>query len=498
MVLLADSMLTLRRETGRSTATRYDSAEKLVALSREPFPAAALVVGPANIGQRLVSDLLMIAGDRLDKRLGNEDLHDPKVPVDHDSVVAEIHGVIDDEWRAALVNYRSNAAGRQRDWIADLAKQNELRAIEGLPCIEEVQPRHFIIRDACDNEEEAFIELPVTRLLIVIATYINNTPKLTEMAWPGDDESLEINGTRGLRWWGSGSAAVSRLLLGFDHPRLRLLANRSIEDRKMRRRAYVTEQFAEAVREQFMMPVPLDWLPLETAIEFTEFLGTVARGYDHFSMGEPAIGGPLDILVLQSDRRHWIKKKTIQSTVTQRAIAEAEPGAEERSQVKKEFYAVYGIKDDARGKGLAFERVLNKIFALDGLLVRDAFTLRGNKGEGVVEQIDGVIELDHHLYLVEAKWQSNNLGPGDVAQHMMRVAHRGEVRGLYIVEPGFTHAAIALARDELQRKVIVLGLIRELYELFETGGSISNWLREKVRRAQLDREPHHLTVKLRS
>ena len=30
--------------------------------------------------------------------------------------------------------------------------------------------------------------------------------------------------------------------------------------------------------------------------------------------------------------------------------------------------------------------------------------LRGSEGEGVLEQIDGVIEFGGHLYLVEMKW----------------------------------------------------------------------------------------------
>lgn len=176
------------------------------------------------------------------------------------------------------------------------------------------------------------------------------------------------------------------------------------------------------------------------------------------------------------------------------ALNEVRRKAEERSRVKSEFYATYGIKDDPRRRGLAFEKVLNKIFALDGISVREAFTLRGDEGEGVVEQIDGVVELDNHLYLVEAKWWASNLGRGDVTQHMMRVAQRGEVRGLYIVEPGYSSATIDLVRDELQRKVFVLAVIRELFYLFETDGSIADWLREKVRRAQLDRNPHHLEL----
>lgn len=43
-------------------------------------------------------------------------------------------------------------------------------------------------------------------------------------------------------------------------------------------------------------------------------------------------------------------------------------------------------------------------------------------GLGVVEQIDGVIELQGDLYLVEMKWWQDALGPGDVAQHLVTAA----------------------------------------------------------------------------
>jgi restriction system protein len=45
-------------------------------------------------------------------------------------------------------------------------------------------------------------------------------------------------------------------------------------------------------------------------------------------------------------------------------------------------------------RGKLFESVLNRLFAAESILIREAFTLVGDEGEGVVEQIDGAIELD--------------------------------------------------------------------------------------------------------
>jgi hypothetical protein len=43
--------------------------------------------------------------------------------------------------------------------------------------------------------------------------------------------------------------------------------------------------------------------------------------------------------------------------------------------------------ENAQQRGIVFERLLNDLFALDGLLVRESFTLK-REGDGIVEQID--------------------------------------------------------------------------------------------------------------
>ena len=58
--------------------------------------------------------------------------------------------------------------------------------------------------------------------------------------------------------------------------------------------------------------------------------------------------------------------------------------------------------NNPRERGLAFEALLNEIFALDGLKVRESFTLNTEEGRAG-EQIDGLIVLDGHPVLVEAK-----------------------------------------------------------------------------------------------
>ncbi|MEJ7623769.1 MAG: hypothetical protein WKF34_07230 [Pyrinomonadaceae bacterium] len=59
---------------------------------------------------------------------------------------------------------------------------------------------------------------------------------------------------------------------------------------------------------------------------------------------------------------------------------------------------------------------MNDFFRLNGILASEAFTRCGLNGEGIVEQIDGVINFEGHYYLVEMKWWSAPLGVGDASR----------------------------------------------------------------------------------
>ena len=75
---------------------------------------------------------------------------------------------------------------------------------------------------------------------------------------------------------------------------------------------------------------------------------------------------------------------------------------EEIARVKTELFALFSEKNSQK-RGKALELVLNSLFQVYGILIREAFVLKGDDGEGIVEQIDGVIEIDGHLYFIEMK-----------------------------------------------------------------------------------------------
>jgi restriction system protein len=143
---------------------------------------------------------------------------------------------------------------------------------------------------------------------------------------------------------------------------------------------------------------------------------------------------------------------------------------------------------DPHRRGKALEGVLNRLFSAFNVLVREGFTLRID-GAGVVEQVDGVIEFDGHIYLVEMKWWDTPLGVGEVSQHLVRLFGRHEVRGLFIAANGYTAPAIEQCRGTLSQRVIVLMTLEEIVRMLEEDRSLLTMLSRKVQAAIIDRNP---------
>ncbi|HCU24470.1 MAG TPA: restriction endonuclease, partial [Deltaproteobacteria bacterium] len=56
-----------------------------------------------------------------------------------------------------------------------------------------------------------------------------------------------------------------------------------------------------------------------------------------------------------------------------------------RDRVKSNLFALFGVQN-AHRRGKLLEQALNDLFAFHDVLVRDPFTIKGNCGEGVIEQ----------------------------------------------------------------------------------------------------------------
>lgn len=162
----------------------------------------------------------------------------------------------------------------------------------------------------------------------------------------------------------------------------------------------------------------------------------------------------------------------------------------ERERGKSDLFRLFA-ENDAHKRGKALEGVLNRLFASYEVLVREAFTLQGTGAEGVIEQIDGAVEFDGHLYLAEMKWMTAPIGPAEISPHLVRVFSRGgQVRGLFISYSTFTPAAIGICRDAIaQGRVVVLSTLEEIVNLLSRDGDLKPWLKAKVEAALIDKQP---------
>lgn len=178
-------------------------------------------------------------------------------------------------------------------------------------------------------------------------------------------------------------------------------------------------------------------------------------------------------------------------------IAKSRRDAEERAaheaefvRIKDDFFLLFAFGGSSAERGTLLEGVLNRLFEHDGILVRESFKRTGEETGRVLEQVDGVIELDGHVYFVEMKWLSeDNVGVNDVSRHLVRIYHRSSTRGIFISHTPFTEAALKTCEEALQKTVVTLAMLEELVRLLERRESLSDFLRNKIRSAQLDKKP---------
>jgi restriction system protein len=161
-----------------------------------------------------------------------------------------------------------------------------------------------------------------------------------------------------------------------------------------------------------------------------------------------------------------------------------------RDDAKRELFAAFA-ESNPQLRGNKLERALNHICQAHGISIREAFRLTDEKSGTTLEQIDGVIEVDGHLYLVEVKWLSGSVDVLDVSRHLVRVYHRAEMRGLFVSSTEFTGPALEVCREALQQTVVALCLVSELVTWLEGDGDLTVLLRKKIVAAQTDKNPFH-------
>ncbi len=186
------------------------------------------------------------------------------------------------------------------------------------------------------------------------------------------------------------------------------------------------------------------------------------------------------------------EKERRQRQDTQSAAAERmRQQRDERQRIRDDLYALFSMADPHK-RGKALEAVLNRLFASFGMLVRESFTVRGDQGQGVIEQVDGAVEINGSLYLVEMKWWDKPIGRQEIAPHLVSVFNRGgDVRGIFIAYSGFSAAAVADVKTALAQKILVLVELEEIVMALDRDMDFKALLIDKIHHSQTHKDPLH-------
>jgi hypothetical protein len=164
----------------------------------------------------------------------------------------------------------------------------------------------------------------------------------------------------------------------------------------------------------------------------------------------------------------------------ERARAQEHLKATERNQrarkleeLRQQFFALHDEANRSRA-GLALEQVLNQAFELHVLKPRGPFRVIG-------EQIDGSFELDHEVYLLEAKWTSEPCPEADLLVFRGKIEGKSKyTRGLFISINGISReAAVAITRGKQPSFFIADGY--DLTMLLEDNIGLVDFLRLRQR-----------------
>lgn len=142
-------------------------------------------------------------------------------------------------------------------------------------------------------------------------------------------------------------------------------------------------------------------------------------------------------------------------------------------ELKGEFLALHESPDRQQA-GLQLEKVLNRLFALHDLAPREPFRVVG-------EQIDGSVELDYEVYLLEAKWQQDPSPAADLYVFREKVEGKSKfTRGVFLSINGVSREAQdAITRGKQPNFFVIDGY--DIMMLLENNMDLQAFLRRRQR-----------------
>ncbi|MDR3244747.1 MAG: restriction endonuclease [Elusimicrobiota bacterium] len=151
------------------------------------------------------------------------------------------------------------------------------------------------------------------------------------------------------------------------------------------------------------------------------------------------------------------------------------------------------VNHQKRGKIL--ETVLNNYFKTFDILIKESFIRLGEQSEGIIEQIDGIIELENQVFLVEMKWKKDKIGSDDIYAHLGRIYHRANAHGIFISASGYAPSAVTAAKEALIKNgLLVLFDLEEFVKIIEKDVDFKEYSKKKIQAAIIEKEPYKPSI----
>ena len=143
------------------------------------------------------------------------------------------------------------------------------------------------------------------------------------------------------------------------------------------------------------------------------------------------------------------------------------------SELKQEFFRL-ADEPNRNAAGFAFEKLLNRLFALFSLQPRQPFRVVG-------EQIDGSFELEGQIYLLESKWEKHPLPEADLLIFRGKIEGKSTfTRGVFIALHDISDPAReAITRGKAPSFFVVNG--HDLLMILSEEITLTDFLKQRIR-----------------
>jgi biotin-(acetyl-CoA carboxylase) ligase len=193
----------------------------------------------------------------------------------------------------------------------------------------------------------------------------------------------------------------------------------------------------------------------------------------------------------ERDNEHEKHKKEYEQRLKQ-----SEERKRKIAEIGKNLSSLFS-ETNAQKRGKLLETVLNNYFKIFDILIKEDFIRTGDSGDGIIEQIDGIIGSNNGMFFVEMKWKKDKIGSDDIYAHLGRIYHRANAHGIFISASGYTPSALNAAKEALVKgALLVLFDIEEFINIVEKNVDFNQYLNKKIEAATIGKNPYEKNINI--